>query len=122
MDSLTMVAASLEEIQTSIYNKALSFREYNITRVDSYDEFKTSRWEGRIYFAHWDGTTETELASKEETKATIRCIPITNPLEDGKCIFREAIEATCCLQELLIATQNNSVLALKRNQTKKDNS
>jgi prolyl-tRNA synthetase len=43
MDSLTMVAASLEEIQTSIYNKALSFREYNITRVDSYDEFKTSR-------------------------------------------------------------------------------
>jgi prolyl-tRNA synthetase len=89
MDSLTATVANLlEEIQSSIYNKALAFREDNITQVDSYDEFKKLLDEKAGFLsAHWDGTTETELAIKEETKATIRCIPIDNPLEDGKCIY-----------------------------------
>jgi prolyl-tRNA synthetase len=82
------VANLLEEIQLNIYTRALAFREQHITRVDSYDEFKKLLDEkGGFMSAHWDGTTETELAIKEETKATIRCIPLNNPNEAGKCIY-----------------------------------
>ncbi|KAA8484945.1 prolyl-tRNA synthetase [Arcticibacter tournemirensis] len=78
----------LEQIQKDIYQKALKFREENITRADTYDEFKKVLDEKAGFVsAHWDGTPETEQRIKEETKATIRCIPIDNPKEDGVCIL-----------------------------------
>jgi len=82
------IAKLLEDIQTNLYNKALTYRDEHITKADTYEEFKTLLDEkaGFIY-AHWDGTPETEQKIKEETKATIRCIPLDNPLEDGVCIY-----------------------------------
>jgi len=78
----------LSQIQDNIYQKAIDFREENITRVDSYDEFKRVLDEkGGFISAHWDGTAETEARIKEETKATIRCIPLNNVQEEGKCIL-----------------------------------
>lgn len=77
----------LEDIQLSIYNKALNFRNENIREVNSYEEFKQVLDEkGGFISAHWDGTVETEKQIKEETKATIRCIPLDNKLEDGVCM------------------------------------
>lgn len=77
----------LVDIQQQIYNKAMTFREANTIAVDSYDEFKRVLEEqGGFISAHWDGTAETEKLIKEETKATIRCIPLDNPLEEGNCI------------------------------------
>ena len=77
----------LTEIQESIYNKAHSFRAEMTTKVDSYEEFKKVLSEkGGFISAHWDGTSETESKIKEETKATIRCIPLDNKLEDGICM------------------------------------
>ena len=78
----------LEDIQTSMFNKALAYRDEHITKADSYEEFK-ALLDGKAGFisAHWDGTPETEQKIKEETKATIRCIPLDNPLEDGVCIY-----------------------------------
>ncbi|MNL02026.1 Proline--tRNA ligase [compost metagenome] len=82
------IAQLLEEIQENIYNKALNFRDEHITEANSYDEFKTLL-DGKAGFiaAHWDGTPETEQKIKEETKATIRCVPLDNKLEDGTCIY-----------------------------------
>jgi prolyl-tRNA synthetase len=78
----------LEEIQQNLYNRALSFREENTTRVDSWDEFVRLLDEKPGFLsAHWDGTAETEEAIKEKTKATIRCIPLNNQQEEGKCIL-----------------------------------
>ena len=77
----------LEDIQTNIYNKAFQFRAENTTKVDSYEEFKELlTTKGGFFLAHWDGTTETELKVKEETKATIRCIPFDAVEEEGKCM------------------------------------
>lgn len=80
----------LEEIQANIYKKALDYRNSRITTVDSYDEFKEKIEEGGFILAHWDGTTETEEKIKEETKATIRCIPfdsfVPGDKEPGKCM------------------------------------
>jgi prolyl-tRNA synthetase len=77
----------LDKIQSTIFDKALKFRAEHTTNVDSYEEFKRVLDEqGGFVMAHWDGTPETEQRIKEETKATIRCIPLDNPLEDGKCI------------------------------------
>lgn len=74
----------LVDIQKSIYQKALDFREENITKVDSYEEFKRVLEEkGGFISAHWDGTEEEEERIKEETKATIRCIPLDAEKEDG---------------------------------------
>jgi len=82
------IAALLNEIQENIYNKALNFRDTHITEVNSYDEFKQVLEEkGGFISAHWDGTLETEKRVKEETKATIRCIPLDSIEEDGVCIF-----------------------------------
>jgi prolyl-tRNA synthetase len=78
----------LADIQKSIYIKALNFRNSNIHETNSYDEFKKILKEkGGFISAHWDGTTETELKIKEETKATIRCIPLDQKAEEGKCIY-----------------------------------
>ncbi len=77
----------LEDIQKNIYQKALAFRTGHITEVDSYDEFKAVLEEkGGFILAHWDGTLETEDRIKEETKATIRCIPIDAKAEAGNCM------------------------------------
>jgi prolyl-tRNA synthetase len=78
----------LDTIQQSIYTKALQFREENTTRVDSYEEFqKVLDTKGGFILAHWDGTSETEEKIKEETKATIRCIPLDATEEQGTCIY-----------------------------------
>jgi len=78
----------LEDIQQNIYRKALDFREANITPANSYEEFKELLdIKAGFIAAHWDGTPETEQKIKEETKATIRCVPLNNPLEDGICIY-----------------------------------
>lgn len=78
----------LDEIQQNIYNKALKFRDSMITKVDTYDEFKRVLEEkGGFILAHWDGTPETEEQIKNETKATIRCIPVDAPAEEGKCMI-----------------------------------
>lgn len=78
----------LADIQTNMYNKALQFREENIHKIDTWADFMTTLDEksGFIY-AHWDGTPETEEKIKELSKATIRCIPLHNPQEAGKCIL-----------------------------------
>lgn len=78
----------LEDIQKGIYDKALKFRDSMITKVDTYDEFKkVLEDKGGFILAHWDGTPETEEQIKNETKATIRCIPVDAPEEEGKCII-----------------------------------
>ncbi|MFP4095521.1 MAG: proline--tRNA ligase [Cyclobacteriaceae bacterium] len=78
----------LDEMQQNIYNKALSFREERTYKVDSYEEMKQILDEkGGFVAAHWDGTAETEAKIKEETKATIRCIPLNPEKEEGKCIY-----------------------------------
>ncbi|MFZ4413826.1 MAG: proline--tRNA ligase [Bacteroidales bacterium] len=78
----------LEAIQHNLYQKALNFRDMSTYKVDSWDEFKDAiENKGGFVLAHWDGTTETELKIKEETKATIRTIPLNNPQENGKCVF-----------------------------------
>lgn len=77
----------LKEIQTSLYNKAADFRKERIQKVDDYETFKkVLDNEGGFILAHWDGTAETEDLIKEETKATIRCIPLDNDSEEGTCI------------------------------------
>ncbi len=77
----------LEEMQASIFNKACEFRDAHITRVDTYEEFKaTLETKGGFVSAHWDGTPETEERIKEETKATIRCIPLEPEAEEGSCV------------------------------------
>jgi prolyl-tRNA synthetase len=84
----TTIPNLLDEIQQNIYNRALKFRNEMTTRVDSYEEMKkTLDGKGGFVLAHWDGTPETEAAIKEETKATIRCIPLDAPEEAGKCVY-----------------------------------
>ncbi len=78
----------LDKIQQNIYDKALKFREKNTYTIDSWDEFKDIMAnKGGYVYAHWDGTPETEMKIKEETKATIRCIPFDREAEKGKCIY-----------------------------------
>ncbi|MEY4660575.1 MAG: hypothetical protein RLZZ42_527 [Bacteroidota bacterium] len=78
----------LEEIQQNLFNRALAFRNEQITRVDSWETFKeTLAQKGGFISAHWDGTPETEEKIKEETKATIRCIPLDNQPEEGVCVY-----------------------------------
>ncbi len=78
----------LENIQTNIYQKALQYREEHISVANSMEEFiELLDKKGGFVFAHWDGTTETELKIKDKTKATIRCIPMNNKMENGVCIL-----------------------------------
>lgn len=81
------VANLLEDIQNNIYTKARNFRDSHIFEANSYDEFKELIKKGGFVLAHWDGTTETEERVKEETKATIRCIPLDGDTTPGTCIF-----------------------------------
>jgi prolyl-tRNA synthetase len=78
----------LNEIQENIFKKALDYRDAHITKVNSYDEFKeVLETKAGFISCHWDGTVETEKLVKEETKATIRCIPLDAKEEAGICIF-----------------------------------
>jgi prolyl-tRNA synthetase len=78
----------LEAMQQEIYLNSLNYRDNHITAVNTWDEFKdVLENKGGFISAHWDGTAETEEKIKQETKATIRCIPFDNPQENGKCVF-----------------------------------
>jgi len=82
------IAHLLEQIQNNLYQRALDYREEHITAVNTWDEFlHTLENKTGFIAAHWDGTTETELKIKETCKATIRCIPLNNKEEEGKCVF-----------------------------------
>ena len=77
----------LEDIQENLFERAKQFRTDNMHRVDTYDEFKKQLKEkGGFFLVHWDGTNETEEKIQSETKATIRCIPIDIPSEEGVCM------------------------------------
>jgi prolyl-tRNA synthetase len=82
----TYVKNLLDDIQANIFKKAFDYREAHTITVDSYEEFKEKIEEGGFILAHWDGTTETEELIKEETKATIRCIPLNGDKTPGKCM------------------------------------
>ncbi len=87
-DVVNYVEKTLKEIQENLFNKALSYRENHITEVNSFDEFKeVIEKKGGFVSAHWDGTVETEEKIKDLTKASIRCIPLNNRVEEGKCIL-----------------------------------
>lgn len=78
----------LKEIQNNLFDKALQHRDQHITSCDSYEDFKkVLESKGGFIAAHWDGTTETEMKIKQETKATIRCIPLDSDKENGTCIY-----------------------------------
>ena len=77
----------LNKIQKNLFDKANNFREENTFNADSYEEFKELIERGGFVYAHWDGTSETEEIIKNETKATIRCIPETSEINEGKCVF-----------------------------------
>ncbi len=83
------IQSLLDDIQQNIYNKALEFRINNTHKVDSYDEFKEKIERGGFLLCHWDGSSETEQKIKEETKATIRCIPTDSDFEQepGVCVY-----------------------------------
>ena len=87
-DLSNKVSHLLEQIQENLYQKAANFRDDNTHHANSWEDFKEliAKDAGFVY-AHWDGTTETEQKIKEETKATIRCIPLNNKLEEGSCIY-----------------------------------
>lgn len=89
LDKVTVtVTGLLDEIQKNIYDKALKFRNENTFYIDKWEDFlRVLDTPGGFIMAHWDGTTETEEKIKEETKATIRCIPFDSPEEEGKCIY-----------------------------------
>ena len=78
----------LVDIQKALFDKAHAYREEHITKADGWSEFeKLLDEKGGFLSAHWDGNAETEEAIKEKTKATIRCIPLNNLQEEGKCIL-----------------------------------
>lgn len=78
----------LDEIQHNLYNRALQFRDAHTTAVDSWEDFvQVLETKAGFISAHWDGTPETEERIKELTKATIRCIPLNNAAEEGRCVL-----------------------------------
>ncbi len=85
---VTYVADLLDQMQQDLFNRARSFRDGHITEVQDFEEFKfVIENKGGFISAHWDGTAETEEKIKDLTKATIRCIPLGQPEQDGKCVF-----------------------------------
>lgn len=77
----------LEKIQRNLYQKAVDYREEMTNKADNWEEFTQLIEKGGFVLAHWDGTPETEEEIKQQTKATIRCIPLNNKQEEGKCVF-----------------------------------
>ena len=86
----TKILNLLEEIQNNLFNKALTFRNKKTYKANSKDEFVKLIEQGGFVYAHWDGTNETEQLIKQETKATIRCIPLDTKEEKGVCLFSGA--------------------------------
>jgi prolyl-tRNA synthetase len=86
-DAVKSIPGLLEEIQQSLYQKALDFRTGMIKKIDTWEQFKTEIEKGGFLSAHWDGTAETEQSIKEQTKATIRCIPLDATEEIGTCVY-----------------------------------
>ena len=87
-DIVDHVTSQLDIIQIDLFEKAKNFREQNIREVNDFESFqKIIKEKGGFVSAHWDGTNETEEAIKKKTKATIRCIPLKNTLEEGVCVF-----------------------------------
>ncbi len=87
-DGLTeRIKTLLDDIQQAIYDKAQAFRQENTFRVDTFGQFEEQLEKGGFLLAHWDGTSETEEAIKEATKATIRCIPLDQEAEEGVCVY-----------------------------------
>ena len=86
-EAVENIQTLLDAIQTNIYQKAINFREEKTTFADDYESFKSQIEAGGFVYAHWDGTEETEERIKEETKATIRCIPLQGNPESGQCIL-----------------------------------
>jgi len=82
----TFIEQLLADIQTNLLEKAKNFRSENMTKVDTYEDFKKGIEKGGFFLAHWDGTSETEDKIKEETQATIRCIPLEEDNESGVCM------------------------------------
>jgi prolyl-tRNA synthetase len=80
----------LDEIQANIFTRAIKFREDNTFSVNTWEEFNVQIEKGGFILAHWDGTAETEEKIKDETKATIRCIPLDAAEESGKCVYSGA--------------------------------
>lgn len=87
VDLATKIENLLEQIQENLYLKSFNFRDLNTYKVDTWDEFLIQIEKGGFIYAHWDGTPETEQKIKEETKATIRLIPLEPEPEDGKCVY-----------------------------------
>lgn len=85
-DVVAHIGKLLVEIQTNLFQRAKQFRTDNIQKIDSYEEFKKQIDKGGFFLAHWDGTAETEEKVKQETKATIRCIPLEGEKEQGSCM------------------------------------
>jgi len=90
--SLDNIASYVENllagIQQNLFDRSVKFRSEHTTRVDNFDDFKELlETKGGFLLCHWDGTSETEDKIKEETKATIRCIPLDAPEEDGRCVY-----------------------------------
>lgn len=93
-ETVSVVTKLLDEIQENIFKKAKDYRDSHITEVDTYEEFKeVLETKGGFVSAHWDGTTATEELIQNETKATIRCIPLDGNQEKGKCIVTGAISS-----------------------------
>jgi prolyl-tRNA synthetase len=83
----TSVAALLEDIQRSLFERALAYRQQNTVRVETWDAFKAAIEDGKFVLAHWSGEGDVEAIIKEETMATIRCIPFDETAEKGKCVL-----------------------------------
>ncbi len=86
-DLISHIQFLLEDIQNNIFEKAKKRREETQHTVDNFEDFKKAIEKGGFVYAHWDGTSETENKIKELTKATIRCIPVDNPQEEGVCVY-----------------------------------
>lgn len=85
-----LIIEKLEDIQNNLLKKAKSFREEHSYRSDNWEDFKTKIEDGGFVWAHWDGTKETEEKIKNETKATIRCVPLEQDEELGECVYSGA--------------------------------
>ena len=80
----------LSQIQDNLFQKAATYKDDNTRAVNTWEEFEAQIKKGGFVYAHWDGTRETEKKIKDLTKATIRCIPLNNKQEEGKCILTGA--------------------------------
>ncbi len=86
-DIVAKVDFLLKDIQENLFKKAQQMRSSKTRKVDTWEEFKVEIEKGGFLMCHWDGTSETEEKIKQETKATIRCIPLDTPEEEGKCVY-----------------------------------